>query len=252
MICNKEPHSSGMTLVNSNNNIKSGNTKRKRLAFVPARGGSKRVRNKNIKDFLGKPALARVLDTIQQAKICDEIHVSTNNLEIKDVATQCGCEPAFLRPDCLSDDYTSIGKVIDFVMAQYEKRGMRFDTIVMVFATAVLLRPESLVAAVSYFERLPNCSELLSVSKFPVPLEWGFRKQDNGKLAPSQPEKLLVRSQDIEPQYYDNGQFVIYDSASVRSSCVGQSLFGYELNEFTVDIDDDTDWHLAEQLFRAR
>ena len=111
----------------------------KNIAIIPARGGSKRVKNKNIIDFHGKPIIFYVLKTLQEAKIFDKIHVSTDSFEIKKVVEGFGFEVEFMRPDNLSDDLVGIIPVLEWVLNEYKLRGLKFDNICCALPTAPLI-----------------------------------------------------------------------------------------------------------------
>ena len=226
---------------------------RKRLAIIPARGGSKRIPRKNIKPFLGTPLILRVLDEISKDGIFDAIHISTEDAEILKLVSDAGYQPYFSRPQQLAGDFTPLSEVMQFVVESYEQRGELFDTIVMVYATAALLEHESLKLAVEQFEALGKCgAQMLSVAPFPVPVEWAMRLENGGRLQPISPAELSKRSQDLQSAWYETAEFVIYDSESVRGVSEHAARLGYPIPYLTVDIDTEEDWIRAERIANAR
>ena len=123
----------------------------KRLAIIPARGGSKRIKNKNIKYFCGKPMIAYMLDTARKSSLFNTIHVSTENIEIRNKVNELGFEIDFMRPLDLADDYTPIMPVLRFVVESYAKQGVFFDQVWLLMACAPLIEVEDLVAAEKMF-----------------------------------------------------------------------------------------------------
>ncbi|HIJ23509.1 MAG TPA: pseudaminic acid cytidylyltransferase [Gammaproteobacteria bacterium] len=222
--------------------------KKKRLAIIPARGGSKRIPRKNIKPFLGKPIILHVLDEISKEGLFDEIHVSTEDDEILDLVTKAGYPPAFRRDPLLSDDYTPLGEVLCSVVERYRVEKQTFDTIVLIYATAALMEEKSLSAAVRKFEMLKVPAEMISVAPYPVPIEWAMRMDTSGKLTAVQQNKLSVRSQDLEESWYETAEFVIYGKRSLLDGYKGALKMGFPVPYFTIDIDTLEHWRMAELI----
>jgi N-acylneuraminate cytidylyltransferase len=226
----------------------------KRLAVIPARGGSKRIPRKNIRDFCGKPMIAHILDAARASDLFDIIHVSTDDLDIARVAGELGFAPEFMRPAELADDHTAVMAVLKYVAAEYEKRGILFDQVWLLMACAPLTLPRDLVGANQLFVQAGGASPVLGILEYPVPIEWAFRRETGGRLIPIQPGKFTVRSQDLEKRYFDSGSFAVFAGAHVRASQETGSdsgFVGYPLRKGTaIDIDDEHDWLLAEAIFR--
>lgn len=227
----------------------------KRLAIIPARGGSKRIPNKNIRDFCGKPMIGYILDAARASSLFDVVHVSTESAVIADVASRLGFPVDFMRPDTLADDYTPIMPVMKYVVDEYERRGRMFDQVWLLMACAPLIAAKDLVAAEKLFVEAGGQSHLLAVSEFQAPIEWALRREANGRLVPMQPGMFAVRSQDLETKYFDAGSFAIFPTATVQSAQgagLDTGYIGYVLPKGTaVDIDDQRDWTLAEAIYRA-
>ena len=228
--------------------------KMKRLVIIPARGGSKRIPRKNIKEFLGKPIIVRVLEEIAKSGLFDHIHVSTEDPEICKVVTNAGFAPPFSRPIDLAGDFTPLSDVLQSVVSQYRVRGIIFDTIALVFATAVMLDARTLKNAVKFYEAdgIQTNSQLISVSKYPVPIEWAMRMDSSGALIPVDKHALATRSQDLKSAWYETADFVLYREVGILSNNIHAERRGFEIPHIPVDVDTMDDRLLAEQLFNLQ
>ena len=227
----------------------------KRLAVIPARGGSKRIPNKNIKDFCGKPIIAHSIGEAEASNLFDTIHVSTDSDKIAEIAAGCGHKPDFLRPQSLSDDYCPMLETVKFVVFEYAKIGLVFDTVALLYATSPLIDREDLKSACSLFEQSNKKKPLLSVSAFPTPIEHAFHLTEEGKLVPFKKEALSKRTQDLKQAYYDAGMFAFYSPEYIKNSIQAgdfMDYMGFEVASYKVtDIDWPEDWKRAEALYKA-
>lgn len=225
----------------------------KRLAIIPARGGSKRIPNKNIRDFCGQPMITHVLSAARDSGLFSTIHVSTESRSIRKVAKAFGFPPDFSRPETLADDQTPIMPVLRYVTEEYAHREKYFDEVWLLMACAPLIKSADLIAAASLFLKKGSNSPVLAVAEYPVPIEWAFRQSKEGLLKAVQPGMFAVRSQDIEKAYFDSGSFAVFPSSRILSSAgVGsdKDFIGYVLSKNSaIDIDDEEDWKIAESLF---
>ena len=228
----------------------------KRLAIIPARGGSKRIPNKNIKDFCGLPMIAHAITAAKQAAIFNTIHVSTDSQTIADTAKEYGHSPDFMRPDNLSDDHASMMESLKYVVEKYQEQGEHFDTIALIYATSPLIDPSDLTKACEEFEKSDGQKALLAVTAFPAPIEHAFRLDEKNKsLSPDNANALSMRTQDLKHAYYDAGMFAMYTPKYILNSTGGgdfNSFTGYEVPSYRVtDIDWPDDWNRAENLYKA-
>lgn len=228
----------------------------KRLAIIPARGGSKRIPNKNIRDFCGQPMITHVLGAARDSGLFSVIHVSTESESIREVAAKFGFPPDFARPDELADDHTPIMPVLRHTSEEYARRGQHFDEIWLLMACAPLIDAQDLQKAAVLFREAGAEQPLLAVSEYPAPIEWAFSRGANGALTPVQAGMFAVRSQDLEKRYFDAGSFAAFPAARVLESQGAGSdsgFIGYALPKGTaIDIDDEQDWQLAEAIYRVR
>jgi len=227
----------------------------KRLAIIPARAGSKRIPNKNIRDFCGQPMITHVLSAARDSGLFSVIHVSTESESIREVAAAFGCPPDFPRPEALADDHTPIMPVLRYVTEEYAHCGQHFDEIWLLMACAPLIKPGDLIAAAGLFLDNGSNSPVLAVAEYPVPIEWAFRRSKEGALKAVQPGMFAVRSQDIEKAYFDSGSFAVFPSSRILGSTGAGSdedFVGYVLSKNSaIDIDDEQDWKFAELIFRT-
>lgn len=229
---------------------------KRRLAIIPARGGSKRIPNKNTRDFYGKPMISYVLNAASESRLFDVIHVSTDSDEIRDTVENLGFQIDFMRPSELADDHTPIMPVLKFVTDKYFSLGQEFDEIWLLMACAPLIEMSDLQEAAKLFEQSGGSKSLIAVAEYPVPIEWAFCLNTDGTLKPVQPGMFSVRSQDLGKKYFDSGTFVVYSYSMIQSSEGAGSdadFIGFVLSKGkAIDIDDKEDWAIAEALYREK
>ena len=228
----------------------------KRLAVIPARGGSKRIPDKNIRNFCGRPMLSHILSAATESGLFTTIHVSTDSQRIRNVAGKFGSPPDFLRPEELARDDTPIMPVLRYVLEEYANRGLHFDEVWLLMACAPLIEASDLISASTFSQKVGSEHPLVAVSEYPVPIEWAFKRSANGLLTPIQAGMFAVRSQDLEKRYFDAGSFSVFPTSLVLESQGAGSDFGfigYVLPKTSaIDIDDEQDWQLAEAIYSAK
>jgi len=227
----------------------------KRLAIIPARGGSKRIPKKNIREFCGQPMITHVLDAASESGLFDLIHVSTESDAIRSVVEQFGFPIDFMRPIDLADDHTPIMPILKYVLEEYRNRGVRFERVALLMACAPMITPNDLCGAAALFDAHHGKKAVLGVAEYPCPVEWAFRRGSSGELVPMQPGMFSVRSQDLATAYYDAGQFCFMPSERVLAA-VGagsdEGFLGYPLKGHqAIDIDTLEDWRFAELIFQS-
>lgn len=227
------------------------------LAIVPARGGSKRIKDKNITDFLGRPLMAYSIEAAQQSKLFDLIHVSTDSEKIRLVATKLQTHAEFSRETSLADDEAGIVPVLQWVVREFLSRGQRFDDVCMLMPTAPLINSNDLRAAYEVFLQQNRKVPVVAVASYPVPIEWAYELESRtGKLTRAFSEKRTsVRSQDLGQKFYDAGAFAFFETEQLldESYDLGSQLIGYPLpRKRVVDIDNQEDLEFAKILYQAR
>ena len=228
----------------------------RRIAIVPARSGSKRIPLKNIRDFCGRPMLSYILETARLSGLFDIVHVSTDSPEIMRVAAEWGAPPDFARPAELADDMTPLIPVLQWTLAEYDRRGQTFDEAWLLMACAPLLLPDHLIAMARRMEALGESAQaLLAVAPFPAPVERGFKRLPDGKLEPVDAVLFQKRSQDLQVTYHDAGVVDVYRAKTLLDAQPANwaSLYhGHVLpRSAAVDIDTEEDWRFAEALYRG-
>lgn len=221
------------------------------LAMITARGGSKRIPRKNIKEFCGKPILAYSIEAALKAGNFDEVMVSTEDEEIARTAREYGAKVPFLRSRENADDFASTKDVVLEVLAAYEKLGQRFDRICCIYPTAPFLTEEILRDAMELLER-SGADSVLPVVKYSFPPQRGIVIRE-GRAQFRFPEYASARSQDLEPTYHDVGQFYCLRTESFQRQklLVMEHTVPYELPESRVqDIDTPEDWRMAEMKYK--
>lgn len=222
-----------------------------RLAIIPARSGSKRIQNKNIKSFHGKPILHWVVDEIKKSNCFDKIIISTDNKKISELASKMNVETPFLRPKNLSDDKTPIIPVIRHAINWYKNKKIFFNEVCCVYATAVFLKSKYLIKGLKYLNQT-NVHFTLSACKFNYPIQRAFKLNKEKRIEMFQPEYFLTRSQDLEDAWHDAGQFCWGKSnAWLRDDILfSNKTIPIEIPNFRVqDIDTIADWKRAELMF---
>lgn len=223
----------------------------KKLAIITARGGSKRIPRKNIKEFCGKPILAYSIEAAVKSGIFDEVMVSTEDEEIADIAREYGAKVPFYRSEKTAGDFATTNDVILEVLEEYEKRGQSFELGCCIYPTAPFVTAEKLQRAV---EQLGACDAdtLIPVVPFSYPPQRAMIVKDE-RLVFEYPEYLDSRSQDLEPHYHDVGQFYVFRTEAFkrnRKLMVG-NILPMVISELEVqDIDNQTDWEIAEMKYR--
>lgn len=227
------------------------------LCIIPARGGSKRIPRKNIKDFLGKPIISYSIETALQSGLFEEVMVSTDDIEIAEIAENRGAKVPFLRSSETSDDFAGTFHVIEEVIEEYSSRGKTFKNICCIYPTSPLLDPNTLKSGLKLLTE-GNFTSVFPVVKFSYPILRSLRLEKGNRVAMNFPEYQSQRSQDLPESYHDAGQFYWCNCSLIRKEgqLFTQNSAGLVLNEMQVqDIDNLTDWELTElkyQITRKR
>lgn len=222
----------------------------RQLAIITARGGSKRIPRKNIKEFCGKPILCYSIEAAKAAGVFDEIMVSTDDEEIAAIAKKYGAKVPFFRSAETANDFASTDDVILEVIKEYEKRGETFDAFCCIYPTAPFLTGKRLFSAM---ELLKEADSVMPVVPFSYPPQRGLIVNNNGFVERQFPEYATTRSQDLPKVYHDCGQFYACRTAPFLEAGTTdvKKLLPLVLNEMEVqDIDTLEDWEIAEIKYR--
>lgn len=224
----------------------------KRIAIITARGGSKRIPKKNIRDFCGKPIIAYAIEAALDSGIFEEVMVSTDSMEIAEVARKYGAKVPFLRSEKTSDDYATTTDVIMEVINEYSKLDRSFEYICCIYPTAPFVTAEKLVEAMRIMEA-DNPIEVMPVVAFSYPPQRCYVLDENGNIEYKYKQYAQTRSQDLEKQYHDAGQFYVYNTEKYLQlgGKVTENVKPIFVSELEVqDIDNEDDWKIAELKYK--
>ena len=218
----------------------------KNIAIITARGGSKRIPKKNIKEFCGKPIIAYSIEAALNSGMYDEVMVSTDSEEIAEIAKKYGAQVPFLRSEKTSNDFATTRDVLDEVIEEYKKRGKSFDFMTCIYPTAPFVTAQKLKDAVTKLSE-SDADWAMPVTAYSFPPQRAMVIRDGG-LEYQYPEYKNTRSQDLEPIYHDCGQFYVYkiDVYMGYEQGSGKVLPLITPEEETQDIDNISDWVIAE------
>ncbi len=220
------------------------------IAIITARGGSKRIPHKNIKEFCGKPIIEYSIEAAKQAGIFDTVMVSTDDNKIAEIAKNAGAEVPFMRSAETSNDYAATADVLMEVLEKYKERGIRYENVCCIYPTAPFVTGDKLRRAMDMLMKEKKDS-VMPVVPFSFPPLRGMVIND-GKLEYKWQEYAMKRSQDLEEIYHDCGQFYVFrvESFEKEKKLVTDNTAGMIISELEVqDIDNETDWELAEMKY---
>ena len=221
------------------------------IAVITARGGSKRIPKKNIKEFMGRPMLAYAIEAARGAGIFDEIMVSTDDSEIAEIARRYGASVPFMRSERTSGDHAITYDVLEEVLGEYRKLGREFDDLCCIYPCVPFLKAVSLRDAYGLMKS-KGANAVLPVCRYPVPVEWAMR-MNGGVLTAGDVEKQKIRSQDLQPAWFDAGMFYFYRTETFlkERTTLFPNTLGYAIDESECqDIDTPEDWKMAEMKYK--
>ena len=222
------------------------------IAIIPARGGSKRIPRKNIKIFAGKPMIAYAIAAAKESGLFEHVVVSTDDKEIAKVARDFGAETPFVRPPELANDYTATVPVIAHGIEVCRTLNWMFDQVCCIYPGVPFIQIDDLKGALA---RLTSSESdfCFPVTEFPSAIQRALKLLSNGKLQPYYPEFEQTRTQDLDPAYYDAGQFYWGKAeAWLKNPKIHSSGLGYVIPNWRVlDIDTPDDWQRAELIYQV-
>ena len=223
----------------------------RKIAIITARGGSKRIPRKNIKEFCGKPILAYSIEAALQSGLFDTVMVSTDDEEIAGIARRYGAEIPFYRSERTANDFATTNDVLLEVLEENEKRGEHYDMGCCIYPTAPFVTAEKLRDAMKRLKE-SDADTLIPVVSFSYPPQRAMIVKE-WRLVFEYPQYLDSRSQDLEPHYHDVGQFYLFRTEDFRQNrkLMLGNILPYVVSELEVqDIDNQTDWEIAEIKYR--
>lgn len=222
------------------------------LAIIPARGGSKRIPRKNIREFMGRPMISYAISAALEAGVFDEIIVSTDDEEIADVARECGAAVPFMRSPENSGDNATVSEVALEVLDRFARDGKPFSHVVVILPCVPFLSGAVLSDAWKKFVS-SSADALLPVVRYTFPVQRAMKLGGDGFLEYREPQNAYCRSQDMETFFHDCGMFCMarVDSLIQNKTLVVPKTVSYEMQpERVQDIDTPEDWRLAEIKYR--
>ena len=220
----------------------------KNLAIIPARGGSKRIPRKNIRDFFGKPIIAYSIQAALSSGLFDEVMVSTDDEEIAEIVRQYGATVPFMRSEKTSDDFATTTDVLVEVIELYKKMERAFENVCCIYPAAPLIKSQHLINGYEMFIK-ENRISVFPIVAFSHPVQRGFVINPELKTVMMFPENAMVRSQDIQKVYHDAGQWYWLNTESFLADkkIFSSNSASVILSEIEVqDIDTLVDWKMAE------
>lgn len=222
------------------------------IAIITARGGSKRIPGKNIRKFCGIPIIAYSIKAALESGMFSEVMVSTDSEEIAAIARGYGAAVPFMRSEKTSDDYATTADVILEVLEQYKKMGKEFEYACCIYPTAPFVTAEKLQKAMEIM-KANNPVEVMPVVAFSYPPQRSYIIESTGLIKYKYPEYMTARSQDLERQYHDAGQFYVYhvEKYVACEGKVAEGVMPIIVSDLEVqDIDNEEDWKVAELKYQ--
>ena len=222
----------------------------RKIAIITARGGSKRIPRKNIREFCGKPILAYSIEAAIEAGLFDTVMVSTEDEEIAGIARVAGAQVPFMRSGANAGDYAGTDDVLMEVLLAYREQGREFETFCCIYPTAPFVTAQKLRTAM---DLLKQADSVMPVVAFSFPPQRCMVLNEAGELRMKWPEHARTRSQDLEPYYHDCGQFYCCRTAPFMEYKTTDlpRMVPMIMSELEVqDIDNQDDWEIAELKYR--
>ncbi len=218
------------------------------VLIIPARGGSKRIPRKNINSFLGKPIIAYSIEAAIESNLFDEIMVSTDDKEIAAAAIKYGAEVPFLRSKINSNDHATTFDVIEEVISTYKSLNKTFDFTCCLYACAPFVTADKLVKAFQLLQK-QNFDSVFPIVPFGFPIQRALKRDQQNRVSARNPEFNLTRSQDLEQNFHDTGQFYWMNTERCleKKAVLTDNTGCIVVSEMDAqDIDTEIDWKLAE------
>jgi pseudaminic acid cytidylyltransferase len=222
------------------------------VAIITARGGSKRIPRKNIKEFCGRPIIEYSIEAALRSGLFEEVMVSTEDPEIAEVAVKAGAKVPFMRSAQSAGDYASTDDVLMEVLEAYREQGREFDAFCCLYPTAPFVTADKLREAMKLLEKADS---VMPVVAFSFPPQRCMVLNEAGELRMKWPEHAKTRSQDLEPYYHDCGQFYCCRTApflQYGTTDLPHMMPMIQSEMEVQDIDNPDDWQIAELKYRMR
>lgn len=223
------------------------------LCVIPARGGSKRILKKNIKEFCGKPIIIWCIEQAKKSKCFDKVIISTDDPKIASIAKNMGADVPFRRPKFLSDDHTDTVPVISHAIKWSIKYYKKPSYVCCLYPTAVFVKSSDLKNGLKILKKT-NSFYTFSATNYAHPIQRSFQINANKKLAMLFPKHYKSRSQDLDKAFHDAGQFywAATDTWLENKPIISKNSTPLCIPRYrAMDIDTIEDWLISEQMFKA-
>lgn len=224
-----------------------------KYCIIPARGGSKRIPKKNIKNFCGKPIIAWSIEIAKKSNFFDKIIVSTDNQDIANLAKKLGVEVPFKRPKKIANDFAPTSDVIKHAINWYIKIDQKPEYVCCLYPTAPFLKISDLKYGLKLL-KLNEYDYVFSATNFAYPIQRSFILNKNKKVNMTYPKYYYSRSQDLKETFHDAGQFYWGTTATwlKKKKIIGKNSFPVMIpRNRALDIDTIEDWFIAERMFEV-
>ena len=224
-----------------------------KIAIIPARAGSKRIKNKNIKDIFGKPMIQRTIEILLKSKLFDMIIVSSDSKKIQNISRKAGAKVLFTRPKNLANDFVGTFEVINHTINHLMSINILPQYVCCVYPTSIMLKPSDIKNSYKKI-REKNCDFALSVTDYGHPPQRGFYLKNNS-LRVLNKKFYKQRTQDLDKIYHDAGQFYWGKTSSWLKNkfMFSKKCFGLILPRHrAIDIDDKEDLYMLKKVFNNK
>ena len=223
-----------------------------KLAIIPARSGSKRIKNKNIKNFFGKPIIYWSIKLAIECNLFDKVIVSTDSHKIAKLSRSYGAETPFLRPKSLSSDYINTDKVIKHSINWFKKKNINFKYICCIYPTAPFLTKQILKNGLKILTKKKKLFSF-TVTSFSHPIERALEIKKNGEVIPISNKNEKKRSQKFRTLYHDIGQMYwgVPEAFLMNKKIFSKNSIAIKVPAYLAhDINTIDEWKKAEIIFR--
>jgi N-acylneuraminate cytidylyltransferase len=225
----------------------------KRLAIIPARAGSTRIKNKNLKLFYNKPLIYYSIKSSLKSNLFSKIHVSSNSNKILNYTNKLGLKNDFTRPNYLSGNKIGLSPVIEFVVDKFRKLGKNFDEVWLIYATNPFINTNIIKECYNQYKKISKDPKnaLMTVTKYNYPINWAQKINKKGYLEIVKKKNSNKRSQDLSKIFCDAGMINIYSGKKFLKKQLSTKYFPFEIPIYkSVDIDTLEDFDFAKALFK--
>ena len=219
------------------------------IAIIPARSGSKRIKNKNIKNFVGKPIIARVIKKLKKNRNIKLIVVTSDSEKILKISKKNGANILIKRPKNLSNDFADTHSVIKHAINYLKLKNLNFENVFCIYPTSIFLNSATILKAL---KKLKKKNYVITGIKYNHPIERSFTNTNN-RIKLNYPKKINSRTNDISSSYHDAAQLYLAKANTWlkdKKIISNNSSFVELLKYSSVDIDTIEDWYMAEEIYK--